>query len=87
MTSANSLLRLARAVHLDAQRTGGGWCVSGGAALHLVSDDLTACDCADFVIRGGVCKHQLAARLASGDAETLRELRALIAIPRQRRSA
>ena len=75
--------RLARAIHLDVERmSNGAWVVSGGSRMHLVNAAATACDCSDHAMRGGPCKHALAVRLASGDAETVRALRALVPRPR-----
>lgn len=72
--------RLARAVHLDAQRIGDSvYLVSGGATAHRV--DLRvgeACDCDDRRIRGATCKHVLRAMLGEGDPDVLRALRDLV---------
>lgn len=79
--------RLARAVHLEAERIGNGaWTVSGGAGLHhVVSADATSCDCENYRLRGGPCKHALAVRLRLGDLGTLRPLRAIVPALRGRR--
>ncbi|CAN5872038.1 hypothetical protein BH11GEM2_BH11GEM2_06650 [soil metagenome] len=72
--------RLARAVHLEAERIGNGaWTVSGGRELHVVSEDTTECDCTDHQVRGGPCKHALCVRLRLGDVPTLRALRTIVA--------
>lgn len=69
-------------MHLEAARTPDGpWLVTGGAADHLVTADGTSCDCTDYAMRGGPCKHMLAVRLRLGDAETLGALRSVIAPP------
>jgi hypothetical protein len=75
-------MRLAKAVHLDAEKLdNGAWKVSGGASEHLVTADASACDCADFSVRGGSCKHLLAVRLRTGDSEALDALRGLVVAP------
>jgi hypothetical protein len=82
--SAPDLGRLARAVHLDAVRlVNGAWRVTGGANVHEVTSEATACDCTDYGVRGGACKHLLAVRLHTGDPETLAALRALVPLPRR----
>lgn len=70
--------RLARAVHLNAERIDAEtWRVSGGEHPHFVTT--AGCDCADAAFRPGfACKHVLAVRLRSGDAETLSGLRAIV---------
>lgn len=76
--------RLARALHLDAVRlTAGAWRVAGGAIAHEVNAEGTRCDCTDYGVHGGACKHMLAVRLHSGDTETLAALRALVPLPRR----
>ncbi len=83
------LLRLMRAVHLDTQPQGGGlWQVTGPESFHLVNvgDSELLCDCRDFAIRGGPCKHILRVGLANGDCDTIKALRRLLPIP-SRRSA
>src|SRR5437773_1863112 len=73
------LARLARAVHLDAERVESGeWSVSGGEHAHAVNKDATDCDCTDHAVRGGLCKHILCARLYMGDRNVLQALRALV---------
>ena len=81
--------RLARAVHLDAERLAdGSWRVTGGTAPHIVSADGSECACADFAMRRAVCKHRARVLLALGDATTLAQLGAVVPMPtRQRRSA
>ena len=96
------LARLARAVHLDARPLDAGrWLVTGGAAPHVVAEieSVTGCntpvpgrvvretcDCVDFRLRGGPCKHVLAVRLRRGDAEALDGLRELVPAPRRPRT-
>lgn len=76
-------IRLARAVHLDVEQLPDHtWRVLGGALEHLVSADATTCDCADFAMRGGACKHLLAVELRRGDPATLLALRELVPLPR-----
>jgi hypothetical protein len=72
--------RLARAIHLDDVRCGYGTMVSGGSLAHRVDDGGT-CDCRDFEIRGGPCKHVLAVLLRNADAEVLKALRGLVPMP------
>jgi hypothetical protein len=84
---ADATARLARAVHLDAERiAGGAWTVTGGATPHTVTADASACDCTDYTVRGGPCKHILAVRLRSGDSATLDALRGLVVAPRRVRA-
>lgn len=79
--------RLARAVHLDAvQLDDGSWKVTGGASEHDVNVDASSCDCHDFTVRGGSCKHMLAVRLRSGDSEAVEALRGLVVAPRRART-
>jgi uncharacterized Zn finger protein len=70
--------RLARAAALEAVPLGdGSHRVTGGAASHVVS--AAGCDCTDYGVRGGPCKHQLAVRLAGLEPklrEAIRELAA-----------
>jgi hypothetical protein len=81
------LLRLARAVHLDAEPVdGGAWRVAGGATSHTVTPD-GGCDCTDYGVRAVACKHVLAVRLRSGERETLDALRALVPLPPRRAGA
>ncbi len=81
-------VRLARAVHLDAEAAGDGrYRVVGGAQMHHV--DLRAadgheCDCADYRVRASLCKHVLRAHLAEGDPEVLTALRTLVPRPKAR---
>ncbi len=81
-------IRLARAVHLDAEAAGDGrYRVLGGAMLHhvdLLAADGFECDCADYRIRTPLCKHMLRARLAEGDPEVLAALRGLVSQPKAR---
>jgi len=62
--------RLRRALDLTVQTQGDGFSVSGGLEPHRVNgrEGSLACDCADFA-KGHVCKHVLAVRLHSKDAE------------------
>lgn len=80
------LLRLMRAVHLDTQPQGDLWQVTGPESLHLVTVDDSGlrCDCRDFEIRGGLCKHILRVGLANGDCDTIKALRKLLPIPTRR---
>jgi hypothetical protein len=76
--------RLARAVHLEVARHGGGdWLVTDGAQPH-VGSAAGQCDCLDASLRRVACKHVLAARLAAGDTAMLRAVRPLVP-PRHRR--
>lgn len=79
------LARLARAVHLDVERAGDAWLVSGGALAHVVSLDAAECDCFGYGQRRTNCKHILAARLRLGDPETLSALRLMIPMPTRSR--
>jgi hypothetical protein len=84
---SKQLDRLARAVHLDAARLATGvWRVSGGASAHEVSAGATTCDCADYGVRGGQCKHVLRVLLALGDPETLASLREIVTLPKRARA-
>lgn len=84
MTAPATLSRVARAVHLDAERLGAlRWRVWGGAREHVVDVARGRCDCADFRLRGHECKHLLRARLGQGDAETLALLRELVPAPKR----
>ena len=78
------LLRMLRAVHLDTQpQDGGVWQVTGPENSHLVTgeDSELVCDCRDFTIRGGSCKHILRVGLATGDSDTFKALRRLLPNP------
>ena len=80
------LARLARAVHLSAERRPDGtWLVSGGAAPHVVNPDAGICDCADFACRGGPCKHLARVQLALGDPGTVSALGAVVPMPKRAR--
>ncbi len=76
-------VRLARSLYLEVEREGPErYVVSGGAQAHVVElGEVTRCDCRDFEMRGGPCKHQLRAKLARGDAEVLGVLRLLVPVP------
>ena len=86
-TAERKLQRLARAVFLTCERTGFGlYRVSGGAESHAVKlGDDSRCDCTDYAVRGGPCKHLLRARLARGDSKVIEALRALVALPTTRK--
>lgn len=79
--------RLARAVHLDAERVGPGrWRVTGGASPHTVErleGGGLICDCPDASF-GRACKHALAVRLCCGDLTVVRALRELVPPPARR---
>ena len=79
------ILRLMRAVHLDASRAADGeYVISGGTAIHRVNLAHTEpCDCHDHRVGGHRCKHLLRAALAEGDPEVLRALRRLIPLPKR----
>ena len=87
-TPSLDLRRLARALYLTCEREGAGlYRVSGGAESHAVRlGDDPPCDCADFAVRGGLCKHLLRARLARGDAKVIKALQLLVAYPQTSRS-
>lgn len=77
-------VRVSRAVHLDAtpqdDTTGR---VTSADSFHLVNigDSGPLCDCRDFAIRGGPCKHVIAVGLANGDRQVLEALRRLVPNP------
>lgn len=75
--------RLARAVHLKCHReTAGRYVVSGGAQAHVVEfGDDPRCDCVDFQVHGGGCKHLLRVRMARGDAAIVEALGLLVPYP------
>ena len=78
--------RLARAIHLQAERVDlHTFRVSGGAQHHTVElrDGGCFCDCWDSRIHGDGCKHSLIVRLLGGDEEVVRALRQLIPAPRK----
>lgn len=80
------LLKLMRAVHLTAEPTGLGdtfW-VSGGERRHFVHYREESCDCADFQLHGGLCKHLLCAGLYMGEGTILRRLRYIVPNPDKR---
>ena len=78
--------RLARAIHLDAQRIDvGAYLVTGGAQDHTVEVDggRCFCNCPDAQARDGdSCKHALLVRLLNGDPEVAKALRQLVPEPR-----
>ena len=83
-----------KAIHLDAvPRDDTTWRVTSADSFHLVSvgDSGLLCDCRDFAIRGGPCKHILRVGLANGDRTVIDALRLLIPspqhLPAQRRGA
>lgn len=80
------LLRLARAVHLDAERTGYGHTYfvrsSEDKRDYLVNLEKDECSCEDRQ-RGNYCKHILAAQLREGDETVIRRLRWFIPLPRR----
>ena len=80
------LLRLCRAVHLDAlPRDDTTWEVTSADSFHLVSvgDSGLLCDCEDCLIRHATCKHQIAVGFAVGDRQVLQALRQLVPNPRR----
>lgn len=85
-TTEGKLQRLARALYLDCQREGPGlYRVSGGAESHVVTlGDDSRCDCTDFAVRGGPCKHLWRVRLRC-DAEVIAALQLLVPFPATRR--
>ena len=86
-TAERKLQRLARAVFLTCERTGSGlYRVSGGAESHAVTlGENPRCDCTDYAVRGGPCKHLLRARLARGDSAVIKALQLLVAYPQTSR--
>ena len=83
------LLRLMKAVHLDARPQGGGiWHVEGPDSLHVVhvADSGPICDCWDCMSGTARCKHVIRVDLANGDRDTIKALRRLLPVP-SRRSA
>ena len=84
--SALDPVRVCKAIHLDAiSRDDVTWHVTGVDSFHFVSvgDSGLLCDCRDFAIRGGPCKHILRVGLANGDREVLSALRLLIPNPQR----
>lgn len=80
--TAPAVARLARAVHLDAERIDRAmWRVTGGECPHIVT--AAGCDCMDATLHGAKqpCKHVLAVRLRVGHADTLKALRAIVPEP------
>ena len=79
-------VRVMKAVHLDAvPRDNTTWRVTSADSFHLVSfgDSGPLCDCRDFAIRGGPCKHVIRVGLANGDREVISALRQLIPNPQR----
>jgi helicase len=75
--------RLRRALELNVVRRGPRYEVTGGLEPHLVAlTPAPTCDCPDFG-RGNTCKHLLAVRLRSGDAEVARATNALADVTEQ----
>ena len=85
---ADFLYRLARAVHLDADRTGYGHCYlvrsQDGQRQYFVNLERDECSCEDHA-RGHLCKHRIRAMLAEGDESILKRLRWFIPMPNSRR--
>ena len=81
-----NLRRLARALFLDCKREGPGlYAVWGGARPHQVRlGKNNHCDCVDFGMNGGFCKHIARALLARGDQRVVRALRLLVPYPGKR---
>ena len=75
--------RLARSLYLECQREGPDvYVVSGGEQPHTVElGEDARCDCVDFQVHGGGCKHLLRVRLAQGDATIVHALRLLVPHP------
>lgn len=72
--------RVARAVCLEVELIGDGrFLVTGGAGPHVT--DGATCDCADHQLRGNVCKHLLAVRLAVLEPDLRAAIRALVEDP------
>ena len=85
-----NLRRLARAIHLECEREGPDvYRVSGGAEPHTVivhdQGQGWTCNCIDYGVNGGICKHMIRVRLARGDEQVLRTLQLLVPYPSQRR--
>lgn len=79
--------RVQRAVHLTVDDAGEGlYLVSGGAAAHVVNLEAGTCDCTDFAVHGGPCKHLVACRLVTGDREALAMLREIVPLPKRRKA-
>ena len=81
-------LKLMRAVWLTVDLTGLGhtaW-VSGSPSgrRHFCDWQRESCDCQDFQLHGGFCKHLLAVGLRMGEPEILRRLRLLVPNPDRR---
>ena len=77
-------VRVMKAIHLDATpQDDTTWRVTSADSFHVVSvgDSGLLCDCRDFAIRGGPCKHILRVALANGDREVIDSLRLLIPNP------
>ena len=83
---AIDLPRLARSLYLDcAEVEPGVYRITGGELAHRVRLGAEPhCDCTDFAVRGGACKHILRVRLAQGDVGVLRTLQLLVPYPRVR---
>ena len=82
------LYRVARAVHLDCERTGHGHTYlipsQDGVRQYLVNLEKDECSCEDSQ-RGNVCKHRIRAMMAEGDPEVLHKLRFFIPMPGARK--
>lgn len=72
--------RLARAIHLTAERRDDGtWRIVGGSAEHIVSSDGSECDCHDSLYRPGVvCKHRSLVLLRLGNPDVIAALREIV---------
>ncbi len=83
------LLRLMKAVHLDARPRGDGiWHVMGPESFHVVdvAESGPLCDCVDFQRGTARCKHVIRVDLANGDRDPIAAFRRLLPYP-SRRSA
>ena len=79
-------VRVMKALYLDAvPQDNTTWRVTSADSFHVVSvgDSGLLCDCRDFAIRGGPCKHILRVGLANGDREVIAALRLLIPNPQR----
>ena len=80
------LVRLCKAVHLEtARRDDRTWEVTSADSFHLVTvaDTGLLCDCRDYAIRGGPCKHIIRVGLANGDREVISALRLVVPNPQR----
>jgi hypothetical protein len=82
--TAVDLGRLERALDLSVELMGDGrLLVTGGSAPHVVDPGAGVCDCGDHQVRGGWCKHLLAAELRRGNETVIRALAPLLAAVRE----